>query len=88
MRLTNSSVVSSRFSRLGLVQAMIACSLRLMDTNECAYCLRASPRLSQFFLSAYGTVLAYLTPNSYLKPTIMYAERRRVDSVIWMAVLQ
>ena len=36
MRLTNSAVVSSRFSRLGLDRAMIACSLRLMARNECA----------------------------------------------------
>ena len=61
MRLTNSSVVSSRFSRLGLVRAMIACSLRLIARNECAYYWRTSPKLSWFLSSALrdGSRLSY-----------------------------
>ncbi len=51
MRLTNSSVVSSRFSRLGLDRAMIA-SLYVMNKNERAYRCRTSLKLSWFFSKA------------------------------------
>ena len=64
MRLTNSSVVSSRFSRLGLGldRTMIAYSLGVMDRNDCAYCWRTS---SRHFLVIFDlTVLNYDTANT------------------------
>ena len=66
MRFTNSAVVSSLFSRLGLDRTIIACSLCLIDRNQCAYRWRKSTRN---FLSTYETVLIVFAPNYFLKPT-------------------